>query len=71
MERYNITAALDGRRSRRGRHSGQDLGPPDPLQVRLLATFAGALGCSIPLRPVHLLSTSSVRARDERGIGGR
>ncbi|KAG2064581.1 hypothetical protein BDR04DRAFT_1122454, partial [Suillus decipiens] len=49
-------AALHGRRSRRGRHSGLDLGPPDPLYERLLATFAEALGCMTSLRPVRLLS---------------
>ncbi|KAG2086381.1 uncharacterized protein F5147DRAFT_764945 [Suillus discolor] len=58
MERYNIAAALPGRRSRRGWHSGQDLSPSDPLRARLVATSAEALGCLTCLRPVppqHLL----------------
>ncbi|KAG2065934.1 hypothetical protein BDR04DRAFT_1172145 [Suillus decipiens] len=83
MEPYNIAAAPHRRRSRRGWHSGLDLGPPDPLHERLLATFAGALGSSpgrlywpVPwighTGPCQLktLVVSQVRARDERGIGG-
>ncbi|KAG1797207.1 uncharacterized protein BJ212DRAFT_1406484 [Suillus subaureus] len=57
MERYGTAAGLHRRRSW---HSGQDLGPPDPLDVHLLATFAGALGCLTSIRPVRLLSISSV-----------
>jgi hypothetical protein len=54
MERYDIAAVLHRRRSRRGRHSGQDLGPPDPFHARLLVTFARALGC---LKSVALART--------------
>ncbi|KAG1785876.1 uncharacterized protein HD556DRAFT_1313943 [Suillus plorans] len=59
MEQCNIAAALPGRRSRRGWHSGQDLSPSDPLRARLVATFAEALGCRL-LSALYLLSTSLV-----------
>jgi hypothetical protein len=54
MERYDIAAVLHRRRSRCGRHSGLDLGPPDPFHARLLVTFAGTLEC---LRSVALART--------------
>ncbi|KAG1847725.1 hypothetical protein F4604DRAFT_1959800, partial [Suillus subluteus] len=57
MERYNIAAALHGRRSRRGRHSGQDLGPPDPHQASAGHIRRGSRvsDTSPPCSPQHLL----------------